>query len=169
MDVRNNKIHLGAVNSDAFPNKTLNGFLQFLTQNETEGDDGTWAVRIEDVMYGSAINGTSLDDNYSDLAVIDTMFPGLLIPDRVWNNFNKNIIKNITNMTGSSVVCNSTERIYGVDYNFCFALGKCNDINSKIFDIFLYFNATKASNQSYNDKNFTQYILSMKKGDYAVD
>lgn len=62
MDVRNNKIHLGARNRDAYSNKTLDGFLEFLTQNETEGDDGTWAVRIEDVMYGSAINGTSLDD-----------------------------------------------------------------------------------------------------------
>jgi hypothetical protein len=50
-------------------------------------DDGSWGVRIEDIMYGSHVNGTSLDDAYSDLAVIDTMFPGLLLPDRVWKNF----------------------------------------------------------------------------------
>jgi hypothetical protein len=59
-------------------------------------DDGSWAVRIEDVMYGTPINGTSLDDPYSDLAIIDTMFPGLMIPIRVWENFNKTIIQNIT-------------------------------------------------------------------------
>jgi hypothetical protein len=39
-------------------------------------------------MYGTPINGTSLEDEYSDLAIIDTMFPGLMIPDRVWGSFN---------------------------------------------------------------------------------
>jgi hypothetical protein len=43
-------------------------------------------------MYGTYINGTSLDDEYSDLAIIDSMFPGLLIPDRVWSKFNQTII-----------------------------------------------------------------------------
>jgi hypothetical protein len=47
-------------------------------------------------MYGTPINGTSLDDKYSDLAIIDTMFPGLMIPERVWQNFNQTIIQNIT-------------------------------------------------------------------------
>jgi hypothetical protein len=34
-------------------------------------------------------------------------------------------------------------------------------------DIYLYFNATKSDRQT--DKNFTEYILSLKKNDYAVD
>jgi len=63
-------------------------------------------VRIEDVMYGSPVNGTSLDDNYSDLAVIDTLFPGLLIPDRVWMTFNQTIIKNISLSANVNVTCN---------------------------------------------------------------
>jgi hypothetical protein len=68
-------------------------------------------VRIEDVMYGTPVNGTSIDDAFSDLAVIDTIFPGLLIPDRVWRRFNETIIKNISLTANVNVSCNNIERI----------------------------------------------------------
>jgi hypothetical protein len=99
-------------------------------------------------MYGTPINGTSLDDNFTDLAVIDTMFPGIMIPERVWANFNKTIIQNITMSTGTNVTCNQTERIYGIDYEFCYSNKKCSDIRNKLFDIYLYFNGTKTYDQT---------------------
>jgi hypothetical protein len=144
LDIKNNDIHLGAPRTDRYRNKTLNTFLDFHNQRDiTVKDDGLWAVRIEDVMYGSPVNGTSLDDVYSDLAIIDTMFPGLMIPDRVWGNFNKTIIQNISTATGANVTCNQTERIYGIDYSFCYANKKCSDVKDKISDIYLYFNGTQ--------------------------
>jgi hypothetical protein len=93
-------------------------------------------------MYGSPVNGTSLDDDYSDLAVIDSMFPGLLIPDRVWCKFNQTIIQSITNATGVKVTCNHTENIYGSNYSFCYAESDCPSIRPNLKDIYLYFNAT---------------------------
>lgn len=160
IDVRNNKIHLGTAQPGAYVNQTLNGFLNFKNQKDLN-DDGSWAVRIEDVMYGSAVNGTSLEDEFSDLAIIDSMFPGLLIPDRVWGKFNQTFIQTISNDTKVNVTCNQSERIYGVDYSFCYAASSCGSISSNIKDIFLYFNATKGDQQT--DKNYTQYILSLKK------
>ena len=80
-------------------------------------------------MYGTPINGTSLDDNFTDLAIVDTMFPGVMIPNRVWSNFNKTIIQEISNATKVNVTCNQTERIYGFDYSFCYADAKCSSIN----------------------------------------
>jgi len=59
-----------------------------------------------------------------------------------------------------------TEKILGNDYSFCFAQRKC-DTKSWISDIYLYFNGTKSD--SITDKNFTQYILTLKKANYAVD
>ena len=141
MDVRNNRLHLGSVLDSAYRNQTLGGFLRFHNQRE-QADDGSWAVRIEDVMYGSPVNGTSLEDDFSDLAIIDSMFPGLLIPDRVWGKFNQTIIQNITNSTSVNVTCNQTERIYGTDYSFCYADSACSKVRPNIKDIYLYFNAT---------------------------
>jgi hypothetical protein len=86
LDVSKNLLQMGDPDVTSYKNKTLNGFLSFLNQKDTD-DDGSWAVRIEDVMYGNPINGTSLDDEFSDLAIVDTMFPGLMIPNRVWSNF----------------------------------------------------------------------------------
>lgn len=59
-----------------------------------------------------------------------------------------------------------TEKILGNDYSFCFAERKCNS-RSWLSDIYLYFNATKSD--EITDKNFTQYILTLKKANYAVD
>ena len=143
MDVLGSKIHLGSVNSGAYRNASLKGFLQFHNQREQAvKDDGSWAVRIEDVMYGSPINGTSLEDDYSDLGVIDSMFPGLLIPDRVGGKFNQTIIKSITNATGVNVNCNHTENVYGYNYSFCYAESDCPSMRPNLKDIYLYFNAT---------------------------
>jgi hypothetical protein len=77
---------MGDPSYSSFVNRSLPGFLQFRNQKDNN-DDGSWAVRIEDVMYGSPVNGTSLDDQFSDLAIIDTMFPGIMIPNRVWSMF----------------------------------------------------------------------------------
>lgn len=72
-------MHLGEADERSYKNSTLKGFITF--KNQFDGtDDGQWAVRVEDVAYGKAYNNTSLDDEYSDLAVIDTIFPGLYIP-----------------------------------------------------------------------------------------
>jgi hypothetical protein len=101
------KVHIGSPLTSSFKNSTLKGFIGFPNQNDVT-DDGSWGLRIEDVIYGTPINGTSLDDEYSDLAIIDSIFPGLLIPDRVWGKFNETIIKNITNSTNVSVFCNQT-------------------------------------------------------------
>lgn len=81
------KVHLGEMESRSFINKTLNGFLMFDNQQNTGMDDGKWALRVEDIYYGINENSTSLDDPYSDLAIFDTMFPGIMVPNRVWNNF----------------------------------------------------------------------------------
>ena len=91
LDLGRDRIHMGDPDTSAYKNTSLLGFLKFKNQRNTP-DDGSWAVRIEDVMYGSPINGTSLDDDYSDLAVIDTMFPGIMVPKRVWSKINETLI-----------------------------------------------------------------------------
>jgi hypothetical protein len=48
-------------------------------------------------MYGTHVNGTSLDDEFSDLAILDTMFPGVMIPNRVWDKLKKTFEVNVTN------------------------------------------------------------------------
>ncbi len=118
-------------------------------------------------MYGTPVNGTSLDDEFSDLAVIDSMFPGVLIPDRVWSKFNQTIINNITKSTSVNVTCNQTERIYNTDFSFCYAESVCSAINNKIFDVYLYFNATRPADDP-SKQNYTEFIFSMKKSDYAI-
>lgn len=95
-------------------------------------------------MYGSPVNGTSLEDDFSDLAIIDTMFPGLLIPDRVWSKFNQTIISNITNVTQVNITCNHTETILGADFSYCYAEKACSQIRDSLKDIYLYFNATRS-------------------------
>ena len=80
-------------------------------------------------MYGTPINGTSLDDNFTDLAIIDTIFPGVMIPNRVWSNFNKTIIQQISNATKINVTCNQTEKINLFEYSFCYADTKCSSIS----------------------------------------
>jgi len=120
LDVSKNLMQMGDPDVNSYKNKSLHGFLSFRNQKDTV-DDGSWAVRIEDVMYGSPINGTSLDDEFSDLAIVDTMFPGLLIPNRAWGNFKSNLIKNISASGNASVVCGLTENILGSDYSFCYA------------------------------------------------
>jgi hypothetical protein len=71
-------------------------------------DDGSWAVRIEDMFYGNKTNSSSLDDEYSDLAVIDTMFPGIMVPNRVWNTVKNVFIKSIDNLN-----CSLYQTIHG--------------------------------------------------------
>jgi hypothetical protein len=130
-------------------------------------DDGTWGVRIEDLMYGSHVNGTSLDDAYSDLAVIDTMFPGILPPDRVWKNFKETIVKNISKAANVTLDCDGLENINDETYRGCTAPTSCKNILSSISDIYLYFNATKRKDQRNPD--YTQYILAISKYDYTVE
>ena len=88
-------------------------------------DDGSWGVRIEDIMYGSHVNGTSLEDAYSDLAVIDTMFPGLLLPDRVWKNFQEIIVRNISKDANVTLNCDGMEFINNENYKVCTAPTSC--------------------------------------------
>jgi hypothetical protein len=76
----------------------LHGFLKFKNQYEGK-DDGQWAVRVEDIVYGKASNNSrSLEDPYSDLAIIDTIFPGLYVPTRDWANLKKSFFGNITGL-----------------------------------------------------------------------
>ena len=117
-------------------------------------------------MYGSAINGTSLEDDYSDLAVIDTMFPGIMVPNRVWAKINQTLIQNISASGSTTVKCKRTEDIFGGNFSYCQANRTC-DTKSWLNDIYLYFNATNSDNLL--EKNYTQYILTLKKENYAVD
>jgi hypothetical protein len=99
----------------------LKGFLNFKNQFE-KTDDGQWAVRVEDVVYGIAKNNSiSLEDKYSDLAVIDTIFPGLYIPQRVWENFTTNFFPNVTGLN-----CTGKETILDDTYEYCFVKGECS-------------------------------------------
>lgn len=61
LDLGNSQIHLGDANTGSYKNQTLKGFLMFNNQKESV-DHGGWAVRVEDVIYGSSENTTSLDD-----------------------------------------------------------------------------------------------------------
>ena len=56
------KVHLGDVEPKSYINKTLNRFLMFENEHEHGKDDGSWALRIEDIYYGNKQNSTSLDD-----------------------------------------------------------------------------------------------------------
>ena len=61
LDVGRKLVQMGDPSYSSFVNRSLPGFLKFRNQKDNN-DDGSWAVRIEDVMYGSPVNGTSLDD-----------------------------------------------------------------------------------------------------------
>ena len=162
IDIKSNKIHLGSPEPGSF-NNTFKDFLKFENQ-VGKIDDGSWAVRIEDTMYGSPVNGTSLEDEYSDLAIVDTMFPGILIPNRVWGKLESNFITNVSKQFGANVICNMTETILGSQYSFCYGEGACGDKDKKLTDIFFYFNATRAQSNIMD-----QYILNYRPENYAVD
>jgi hypothetical protein len=51
LDMNSNRIHMGDPDTTAFFNTSLKGFLLFENQKD-EVDDGGWAVRIEDMLYG---------------------------------------------------------------------------------------------------------------------
>ena len=53
LDVKHMKVHLGDADPKSYINKTLNGFLMFDNQHENGKDDGSWALRIEDMYYGN--------------------------------------------------------------------------------------------------------------------
>jgi hypothetical protein len=167
LDVSRNLVQIGEADVASYQNRTLPGFLNFRNQrNKNEDDDGSWAVRIEDVMYGSPINGTSLDDLNSDLAIVDTMFPGIMIPNRVWDNLQKVFVKNITATGNTTVNCSITENILGEEYSVCYSDRRCGT-KKWLSDFYLYFNATTSDDDK--NKTFTQYILTLKKENYAVD
>ena len=135
IDVLKSKLHLGEYDTNIFHNTSMKGFLTFKNQL----DDGQWGVRIEDVNYGDATNTSiSLEDQYSDIAIIDTIFPGLYIPTRVWSNFKTKFIANVTGLN-----CSLTQQILGEDYEYCFVNSACDKIGKdQLKDIYLYFNAT---------------------------
>ncbi len=147
---------MGDPDTTAFFNTSLKGFLLFDNQKD-EVDDGGWAVRIEDMLYGKMQNSTSLDDQYSDLAIIDTVFPGILVPNRVWNNFKANFIANI-----SGINCNNTETILGQAYPYCYVNTTCGQ-RTAYQNIYLYFNS------SIKAGNSTQYMLEYPKEKYAAE
>ena len=156
LDMTHRKLHLGEEDEKSYKNSSLKGFITFKNQFE-DTDDGQWAVRVEDVAYGKAYNNTSLDDIYSDLAVIDTIFPGLYIPSRVWPKF-KSLLQNVSGLN-----CSLPDHILGQDYEHCFVNRPCAEV-SNLEDIYLYFNAT--TDVLYN---YTEWFLSYAKSDYASD
>jgi hypothetical protein len=53
-------------------------------------------------VFGKPKNNTiSLEDEFSDLAIIDTIFPGVYIPSRVWKNFKSIFMSNVTGLNCS--------------------------------------------------------------------
>ncbi len=109
------------------------------------------------MIYNNATNSTSLDDKYSDLAIIDTLFPGILVPDRVWGNFVTKFMGN-----NSNLICNQTDTIFGVSYPYCFLNSTCGK-KENLYDIWFYFNS------SNKNGNTTQYMLPFKNDKYAVE
>lgn len=113
-------------------------------------------------MYGTPVNGTSLEDDYSDLAIIDTMFPGVLIPNRVWNRLANNFETNVSKQLETNVTCNLTENILGNEFSFCYSEKSCD--RNLLSDLFFYFNATRAQSNVMD-----QYIFNYRPENYAVD
>lgn len=89
--------------------------------------------------------------------MIDTIFPGLYIPTRVWPKF-KNLLQNVTGLD-----CSMPEHILGQDYEHCFVNRTCAEVNN-LEDIYLYFNAT--TDVPYN---YTEWFLQYAKSEYASE
>ena len=89
--------------------------------------------------------------------MIDTIFPGLYIPTRVWPKF-KSLLQNVTGLN-----CSMPEHILGQDYEHCFVNRTCAEVNN-LEDIYLYFNAT--TDVPYN---YTEWFLQYAKSEYASD
>jgi len=89
--------------------------------------------------------------------VIDTIFPGLYVPTRVWPKF-KSLLQNVTGLN-----CSMPEHILGQDYEHCFVNRTCAEVNN-LEDIYLYFNAT--TDIPYN---YTEWFLQYAKSEYASD
>ena len=58
--------------------------------------------------YGKKENHTSIDDQYSDLAIFDSMFPGIMVPNRVWGSFKNMIMQKVPNLN-----CSLYQTIHG--------------------------------------------------------
>ena len=107
--------------------------------------------------YGNKENHTSLDDQYSDLAIFDSMFPGIMVPNRVWGSFKNLIMQKVSNLN-----CSLYQTIHGQQFNYCFQNSTCN--RTGLEDIYLFFNATTRASG-----NFTQYMLAYNKENFALE